>query len=74
MKTKFNEKADAYLKALYDSVGAITPEQKFNTLLLKLTQDGSTYNFSHDPSYEQKQGMLEYELLENEGLITLVSC
>ena len=71
---KFNEKADAYLKALYDSVGAITSEQKYNVLFMKLGYhlDGTAINFSHNPTWEQKQGMMEYDLLECEGLIELV--
>ena len=71
---RFNEKADAYLDALYKSVGATTDEHKFNTLYLKLGYeiDGATLTFSHSPTWEQKRGMLEYELLEREGLIELV--
>jgi hypothetical protein len=73
-KYKFNEKADAYLKALYDSVGAITAEQQYNTLFMALGYhlDGTVVSFSHDPTWEQKRGMTEYELLEREGLIELV--
>lgn len=72
---KFNEKADAYLKSLYKSVGATTAEQKYNTLFMKMGYhlDGSVINFSHNPSWEQKQGMMEYEVLEHEGLIQIVS-
>ena len=71
---KYNEKADAYLKALYESVGAITAEQQYNTLFMALGYhlDGSVVNFSHSPSWEQKRAMMEYELLEREGLIELV--
>jgi hypothetical protein len=74
MKPKFNEKADKYLKDLYESVGAITPEQKYNTLFMTLGYhiDGTVINFSHSPTWEQKQGMMEYDILEREGLIDLV--
>ena len=71
---KFNEKADEYLKALYESVGATTAEQRYNTLFMKMGYhlDGTVINFSHDPNWEQKQAMMEYDLLEREGLIELV--
>ena len=69
---KFNEKADAYLDALYKSVGASTPEQRYNTLILKLGYDHQFIGFSHNPSWEQKQAMLEYDILEREGLIEMV--
>ena len=74
MKPKFNVEADAYLKSLYDSVGATTPEQKYNTIYMKLGYhiDNVTINFSHDPSWEQKQAMMEYDILEREGLIQLI--
>ena len=76
MNPKFNEKADKYLKDLYDSVRAITPEQKYNTLFMKLGYhlDGTVINFSHSPTWEQKQGMMEYDMLEREGLIEMVYC
>lgn len=71
---KFNEKADAYLKALYESVGATTAEQQYNTLFMKLGYhlDGTVVNFSHEPTWEQKRGMMEYEILERKGLIELI--
>jgi hypothetical protein len=69
---KFNEKADAYLDALYKSVGAVTPEQQFNTLLLKLGVEHQFIGFSHNPTWEQKVAMLEYDILEREGLIEMV--
>ena len=77
MKPKFNEKADKYLKDLYESVGAITPEQKYNTLFMKLGLhlNGSVNNFhagKSEPTWEQKRGCLEYEVLEHEGLIELI--
>ena len=73
---KFNEQADQYLQDLYQSVGAITPQQRYNTLFMKLGYhlDGSVLTFSHNPTWEQMAGMLEYEVLENEGLIPIVSC
>jgi hypothetical protein len=73
---KFNEKADEYLKSLYESVGATTAEQQFNTLFMTLGYhiDGSVLNFYTypEPTWEQKRGCLEYDLLERKGLIELV--
>ena len=71
---KYNEAADKYLNDLYSSVGATTPEQQYNTLFMKLGYhlDGTVVNFSHSPTWEQKRGMMEYDLLEREGLIDLV--
>jgi len=66
---RYNDKADKFLTDFYESVGAKTWEQKFNLLQLKL---GGTNSFSHHPTWEQKVGMLEYELLEKERLIELV--
>jgi hypothetical protein len=70
---KYNQAADDYLMALYGSVGATTWEHKFNTLMLKMMVVPEHQAFSHYPTIEQKVGMLEYELLEREGLIELVS-
>ena len=61
--------ADKFLKDFYKSVGAKTWEQKFNALELKLG-DGPG-SFSHNPTWEQKTGMLEYIILENERLIEI---
>jgi len=71
-KYKFNKKADKFLEDLYNSVGAKTWEQKYNTTLFKLGYKSESVSFSHDPTWEQKTGMMEYDLLEGEGLITLV--
>lgn len=68
---KFTQLADHYLENLYEGVGAKTPEQKYNTLVLALGASEDTINFSHNPSWEQKQTMLEYELLEKKRLIEL---
>lgn len=72
MKYKFNKKADKFLKDFYNSVGAKTWEQKYNASLLKLGYTMESVNFSHNPTWEQKTGMMEYDLLEGEGLIKLV--
>ena len=66
---RYNKESDDFLAALYESVGAKTWEQKFNLLQLKL---GGNNSFSHNPTWEQKTAMLEYELLEKERLIKLV--
>ena len=68
---KYNKKADAFLNELYTSKNAKTPEQKYNVLMLELKINPNEQAFSHNPSWEQKQGMLEYELLECKGLIKL---
>ena len=73
---KYNKEADKYLKELYDSVGATTWEQKFNTLLLKMGTDANNMSFSTFPAtevtWEQKAGAMEYELLDRLNLIELV--
>ena len=76
MKPKFNKQADEYLNTLYKSVGETTPEQKYNTLFMKLGYhlDGTVISFSHNPSWEQKQGVLEYDVLERESLIEMHYC
>jgi hypothetical protein len=68
---KYNHAADKYLEELYESVGAKTAKQKYNTLILKLEYQNDTINFSHSPSWEQKQTMMEYVLLEQMQLIEL---
>lgn len=69
----YNVEADAYLESLYQSVGAITDEQKYNTLILTLGYQNDVINFSHNPSWSQKRAMMEYELLDKKGLITLTT-
>ena len=69
---RYNERADDYLKTLYTSVGATTWEQKYNTLCLRLDIKPQNQSFSHDPSWEQKAAMMEYELLDKMRLIQLV--
>jgi hypothetical protein len=71
---KYNAAADEFLKDLYESVGAITAEQKYNTLVMRLGYQDDTITFSHDPSWKQKQTMLEYDLLERQLLIELIYC
>lgn len=68
---KFNEQADSYLDTLYKSVGAITAQQQYNTLILALGYGDDTIGFSHDPTWEQKASTLEYDLLERQGLIKI---
>ncbi len=68
---KYNKKADKYLAAFYRSVGAKTWEQKFNVLELRLGIVKGSQSFSHDLTWRQKTGILEYELLEHEGLIKI---
>ncbi len=67
-KYRFNKKADAFLQALYESVGATTDEQKYHTITLKLGYDEKNIGFSHNPTWAQKTAMMEYDLLEKEGL------
>ncbi len=67
---KYNEDADAELERLYNSVGAETPAQKFNALILALGVDeGNWHGFGGEVTDEMKQGALEYEYLEGKGLI-----
>ena len=68
---KYNEKADDYLETLYNSVGATSWEQKYNTLCLKMGIRPENHSFSHAPSWEQKVGCMEYELLNELRLIQL---
>jgi hypothetical protein len=68
---KYNKEADKFLKALYSSVGAKTWLHKYNTLMLKLGIEKGSQSFSHNPTTQQKVGMMEYELLERERLIEL---
>lgn len=70
---KYNKEADKFLKGFYNSVGAKTFEQKYNVLMIALGIDPKNQTFSHNPTWKQKVGMLEYELLENKGLIELTS-
>ena len=70
---KYNAKADKYLSNLYRSVGARTWQQKFRTLELALRIVADSSSFSHNPTWRQKVGMLEYELLSNNQLITLTT-
>lgn len=74
MNQKFNEAADVYLESLYQSVGAISAEQKYNTIYMKFGYhlDNAVINYSINSTWEQKQTMMEYELLEHEGLIKIV--
>lgn len=65
MKT-FGDEADKFLSEFYASVGATSWEQKLVLLEMNLGQ----WNFSHNPTAEQKVGALEYELLERKGLYT----
>lgn len=69
---KYNAEADKYLSELYRSAGAETWKQKFHTLEGALAIVPNTTSFSHKPTWRQKAGMLEYDVLENEGLINLV--
>jgi hypothetical protein len=71
---KFNKEADEYIEKLYNSVGATTWEQKYNTLLLKLDLNEECLYFSHNPTVEQKVGMLEYDLVERVGLFYPTYC
>jgi len=71
---KYNKEADKYLKELYRQKKAKTAEQKYHAILKKLKyaeRDMSFHSRSGDVTWEQKQGAMEYELLEREGLIEL---
>ena len=68
---KYNKKADKFLSDFYKSLGAKTWLQKFNALELRLGIDPGSQCYSHEPTTQQKVGMMEYELLERMKLITL---
>lgn len=68
---KYNKKADKYLADFYRQKKAKTAEQKFHAIRKTLKYAQRNMSFSHDPTWKQKQGMLEYELLERLDLITL---
>lgn len=68
---RYNEKADSYLENLYKSVGATTWEQKYHVLCLKMDILPRDQSFSHDPTWEQKVGMMEYDFLDRMRLISL---
>ena len=70
---KYNKTADKYLKEFYASVGAKTWKQKFNALELRLQIVPGSQLFSHNPSWQAKTRMMEYELLERVGLIRLTT-
>ena len=68
---EYSDESNSFLDALYKSVGASTAEQKYNTLILRLGYENQFIGFSQTPSWEQKQRMMEYELLGRQGLIKL---
>jgi hypothetical protein len=73
---KYNEKADKYLADFYRQKKAKTAEQKFHAIRKKLKYAERNMSFHSFPggdvTWEQKQGTMEYELLEFLGLITVV--
>ena len=69
---KYNKKADKYLADFYRQKKAKTAEQKFHAIRKKFKYALRDMSFSHDPTWEQKQGMMEYELLERLDLIKIV--
>jgi len=64
---EYINEANSFLDALYKSVGASTAEQKYNTLILRLGYENEFIGFSHIPTWQQKQRMMEYELLDRQG-------
>lgn len=74
IKFKYNKDADRCLAKLYASVGAKTWQQKYNTLILAMELTQTTNTFSHNPTWQQKATMMEYEYLEKRGLIKLDFC
>lgn len=69
---KYNKKADKYLKEFYHSLGSRSWKQKLNALELRLGIVPGSQCYSHEPTDQQKVGMMEYELLERMNLIELV--
>lgn len=72
---KYNEKADKYLEDFYRQKKAKTAKQKYHAICKKLKYAEQNMSFHSTPggdvTWEQKQGMLEYELLECLNLIQL---
>ena len=72
---KYNEKADKYLEEFYRQKKAKTAEQKYHAICKKLKYAERDMSFHSTPdgnvTWEQKQGALEYELLELKGLYEL---
>ncbi len=76
MSKRFGEKGDAFLSALYDSVGATTVSHKLTILRMKL---GGNYHFYSmgtvgEVADEVKLACMEHELLEIERLIEVHYC
>jgi hypothetical protein len=69
-KKSFGEKADAYLHDFYKSCGADTTPQKITVLELKLGKS-NFYAYGGKVTDEMKLGSLEYDFLEQRGLIKL---
>jgi hypothetical protein len=72
---KYNKKADKYLEEFYARKRAKTAEQKYHAIRKKLKYAERDMSFHSTPggdvTWEQKQGALEYELLERLDLIEL---
>ena len=72
---EYNKEADKYLKEFYHQKKAKTAEQKYHAIRKKLKYAERDMSFHSTPggdvTWEQKQGALEYELLEHKGLIEL---
>ena len=68
---RYNQMADAALNNLYESVGADSIAQKITVLDLKLGGSHEFYAFGGETSEEIRLGCLEYEFLNQEGLIEL---
>lgn len=67
----FGEIPDKFLADFYASFGAVTTEQKMNLLDLKLGGQRSYHAMGGEVTNEMMLGCLEYEILEQEGLITI---
>jgi hypothetical protein len=67
---KFNKIADDYLQELYNSVGAVTIQNKIKLLSLILDGEGNISSRGR-VTEAMRLGVLEYEMLESAGLIQL---
>jgi hypothetical protein len=67
---KFNKIADDYLEELYNSVGAVTIQNKIKLLSLILDGEGNISSRGR-VTEAMRLGVLEYEMLESAGLIQL---
>ena len=70
-RKSFGPDADAHLDAFYRSCGAETTQQRIKVLEMKLGIGSNFYAYDGNVTDEMKLGSLEYDFLEQVGLITI---